>query len=643
MKTRSESGSREEEGRGQDGRSPASSPPAATLQTKDRERIARLIATALDRREQQPADTDRERGGEAHRHAPGVLPDVFELRDIVKALYASEQLFTVAFRSAPHAASIARASDGRFIDVNDKYEKFFGWKRDELIGRTSLEVGLWPDEKQRRQWLATLEREGTLLDYESVWEDRLGRPRQVSLSAEYVDLDGEPHIFGFIQDISERKEAAARIDYLAHHDALTGLPNRALFRDRFALTTAWAEQTAGRVALLFLDLDHFKTINDTLGHPTGDRLLKLVSERLRDCIRETDTVSRIGGDEFLIAINDVHDASMIDRTNERILDELARPFEVDGRELTSTLSIGIAVWPEDGADFDTLLKHADTALHQAKSAGRNTCRFYTERMNADALERLQMRTALRHALERSAFELHYQPQIELASGRVRGVEALLRWRRDDRETVSPASFIPEAEESGLIVPIGDWVLREACAQAVRWQACGLPEMTVAVNLSAVQFRRGDLERSVTEALGNSGLAPERLELELTESLLLDDADEVLATVRRLKAIGVQLSIDDFGTGYSSLAYLKRFAVDRLKIDQSFVRDVARDPEDAAIVRAIVSMAHTLKLDVVAEGVESGEIARLLAAYGCDSAQGYFYARPMPAEALGDWLHGRFGH
>ncbi len=570
----------------------------------------------------------------------GAMQDVTGMRHMERALQASEHLFAVAFRAAPHAASIARVSDGRFIEANDKYAQYFGWTRDELIGRTSLEIGLWPDEATRCQWLEALQHNGSLVGYETVWTGRDGRARQVSLSAEHIELHGEPHILAFIQDITERKEAAARIEYLAHHDALTGLPNRILFRDRFALTAAWAERAGNKVALLFVDLDHFKTINDTLGHPAGDALLRLVAGRLRDCVRETDTISRLGGDEFLIAITDIHDAQAINQTGDKILDALARPFVLDGRELTSTVSIGIAVWPDDGADFDTLLKKADTALYQAKSAGRNTCRFYTERMNVDALERLQTRAALHRALDNAEFELHYQPQLDLATKRVVGVEALLRWNRGGREIVPPARFIPDAEESGLIVQIGDWVLGEACAQAARWQADGLPEMTVAVNLSAVQFRRGDLERSVLRALDASGLDPARLELELTESLLLDDAEAVLATVRRLKSLGVQLSIDDFGTGYSSLAYLKRFAVDKLKIDQSFVRDIASDPDDAAIVRAIVSMAHTLKLRVIAEGVETEDIARFLAIYHCDEAQGYFYARPMPATALGDWLRAR---
>ncbi|MFA7291317.1 MAG: EAL domain-containing protein [Rhodocyclaceae bacterium] len=563
----------------------------------------------------------------------GAMQDITELRQ-------SEHRFNVAFRASPLAASIARARDGIFVEANDKYEKYFGWRRDELIGHTSVEVGLWTDEETRQTWLETLRRDGTVLDFESVWRSKHGDVRHISLSAEMIDLNGEPHVLAFIQDITERKESEARIEYLAHHDPLTGLPNRVLFRDRFSLATAWAERSESKVGLLFVDLDHFKTINDTLGHPVGDRLLQDVAARLRDCVRDTDTISRQGGDEFLIALTDIDSTEAVSQVAGKIIDVLSAPFLIENHELAATLSMGVAVWPDDGNNFDTLLQRADTAMYQAKAAGRNTYRFYTEEMNAEALERLQLRSALRHALERKEFLLHYQPQIDLSNGRVVGAEALLRWNRSGTDVIPPARFIPAAEDSGLIVPIGEWVLREACAQAVRWQQAGLPELTVAVNLSAVQFRRGDLEGSITEALTLSGLDPALLELELTESLLLDDAEEVLERVRRFKSLGVRLSIDDFGTGYSSLAYLKRFAVDKLKIDQSFVRDIVSDPDDAAIVRAIISMARSLKLRVIAEGVETEEIARFLGIYHCDEVQGFHYARPMPADAFADWLQQR---
>ena len=560
----------------------------------------------------------------------GAMQDITALRD-------TEKRFTVAFSASPLAASIARASDGMFLEVNDKYEAFFGWTRDDLVGHTTLEIGLWVDLAAREAWLEELRLHGSVLDYECQWRSKSGGIHHVSISAGLVDVENQPLVLAFIQDINERKEAQARIDFLAHHDPLTGLPNRVLFRDRFELAMAWSEHAGNKVALLYLDLDHFKTINDTLGHPVGDQMLQQVAQRLRSCVRDTDTISRQGGDEFLIALTGVQDMDAVNRMATQVVQALAQPFQIEGHELAASLSVGVAVWPDDGNTFDALLQRADTAMYQAKAAGRNTYRFYTAAMNTQALEQLKLRTALHWALDQRQFVLHYQPQIDLASGQVVGVEALVRWQRSPEELLPPGRFIATAEESGLIVPMGEWVLREACAQAVRWQQAGLPELTMAVNLSAVQFRRGDLLNSVTQALADSGLEPSRLELELTESLLIDDAEEVLEKVRRFKALGVCLSIDDFGTGYSSLAYLKRFAVDKLKIDQSFVRDIVSDPDDAAIVRAIISMARSLKLKVIAEGVETAELARFLRLYHCHEAQGFHYAKPMPADAFAQWL------
>lgn len=560
----------------------------------------------------------------------GAMQDISSLRE-------SELRFKVAFRASPLAASIARIPDGTFLEVNDRYETWFGWSALDLVGRTTLEVGLWADVEARAAWLTELQHRGSTLNFEAEWVCKSGEKRCVSISAELINLHDQQHVVAFAQDITEHKESAARIEFLAHHDPLTGLPNRVLFRDRFELARAWTERSNHKVALLYLDLDHFKQINDTLGHPLGDVLLQQVAKRLSGTLRDTDTISRQGGDEFLIALTDVQDVEGVGRIASKITEALARPFEIEGHQLAVTLSIGIALCPDDGADFDTLLQRADTAMYRAKESGRNTYCFYTSEMNAQALENLKMRSALHWALDQQEFVLHYQPQVDLVSGAVIGVEALLRWQRADGELVPPGRFIPAAEESGQIVPIGEWVLREACAQAVRWQQAGLPELTMAVNLSAVQFRRGDLLASVTQALEESGLDPARLELELTESLLMEDIEATLQTVQRFKALGVSLAIDDFGTGYSSLAYLRRFSVDKLKIDQSFVRDIVSDPEDAAIVRAIISMARSLKLRVVAEGVESAEVARVLNLYHCQEAQGYHFGRPMPAQAFSDWM------
>ncbi len=445
---------------------------------------------------------------------------------------------------------------------------------------------------------------------------------------------------GTVQDVTENRKNEEQIEFLAFHDPLTRLPNRLLAKDHLEMAAAYADRSDTKVALLFLDLDNFKTINDSLGHTVGDTLLKAVAVRLRDCVRNTDTISRQGGDEFLVLLPDAHDTDAMTDIAEKILQELSSPFDIDGYQLSTSASIGIAVYPDDGKDFDALLKKADTAMYQSKKAGRSTYRFYTEQMNVDAVDHHQMLMGLARAVERDEFVLYYQPQIDLGSGAVVGAEALIRWVHPERGLVPPGLFIPVAEDSGHIVPIGEWVLREACRQAMAWHQAGLPKLVVAVNLSAVQFKRSNLEKSVTLALTESGLSPEFLELELTESILIQDTENILGTVRRIKALGVKLSIDDFGTGYSSLSYLKRFAVDKLKIDQSFVRDMVNDPGDAAIVRAIIQMAKSLNLKTIAEGVEDESMLAPLCLHDCDEAQGYHFGRPMPAEEFARYILGK---
>ena len=431
-------------------------------------------------------------------------------------------------------------------------------------------------------------------------------------------------------DISERKAAEERARYLAYHDTLTGLPNRSLAEDRLHLAVSAAEREGTKTALLVVDLDRFKTVNDSLGHSVGDRLLIEVAKRIKGCLRDTDTVCRQGGDEFLVLLPDLGEADACIAVLAKLAEKLAMPFDIEGVELSTTVSVGIAVYPDDGSDLETLLKKADTAMYRAKEAGRNTYRFFNEGMNDEAVERLAMHSDLRRALDAGQFELHYQPQIEIASGVLVGAEALLRWNHPDAGLIPPGRFIPLAEETGLIVPIGEWVLHEACREAAQWQRDGLPELVVAVNLSALQFKHGDIVHSVTRALEASGLDPTLLELELTESILIQDTETVLATVMHLKHMGVKLSIDDFGTGYSSLAYLKTFRVDKLKIDRSFICDLDSDPENAAIVRAVVHMARSLGLRTIAEGVESQQALDHLRLYRCDEAQGYLLSRPLPA-------------
>lgn len=437
---------------------------------------------------------------------------------------------------------------------------------------------------------------------------------------------------------AEHEATQNRLEFLAHHDPLTGLPNRLLLRDRFDQATAITKREQSGVAIICLDLDNFKHVNDSLGHNYGDQLLVRVVERLHGCIRETDTISRQGGDEFVILLTDVCDPDTIEAIAQNIIEAFTEPCKIDGYTLSVTFSIGISMFPSDGSEFDVLLKHADAAMYSAKEAGRNTYRFFTEKMNINALEKMQLQGQLHNALENQEFLLHYQPQIDTDSGRIIGVEALLRWQHPTR-LIQPNEFIPLAERSGLIIPIGEWVLNEACRQAQIWrETCRLSSVVMTVNLSALQFKRGNIVETVTTALARSGLPASHLELELTESILLHDTDVAMKTLHDLKEIGVKLSIDDFGTGYSSLSYLKRFAVDKLKIDQSFVRDMAEDPEDAAIVRAIIQLGHILQLTVIAEGVENDAQLALLRNYGCEQIQGYLFSRPVPAEEILDLIN-----
>jgi len=527
----------------------------------------------------------------------------------------------------------------RIIDVNRAFTEATGYSLEDIFGKKPrvLSSGYHDPEFYRRMW-QSLESAGYWQG--EIWNKRKDGevfPEWLGISRVCDSAGVATHYVGIFADITERKANEARIEYMAHHDPLTGLPNRLLFRERFDMAMAYAERNGTRAALLFLDLDHFKAINDSLGHSMGDELLREVAKRLKECMRETDTISRQGGDEFLVVLGDVGEVDAIGQVCQKMLDQLGAPFFIFGHELAISLSIGAAIYPDDGKTFDDLLKKADTAMYHAKEAGRNAYRFFTEKMNVDALERLNIQNSLRRALARGEFVLHFQPQVELHGRRVVGAEALIRWRGSDGQLVAPNNFIPVAEESGLIVPIGEWVIAEACRQAASWQRAGNTEITVAVNLSAIQFRRGDVEQTVIKALAESGLPPRCLELELTESLLISDTDFALTTVQRLKALGVRLSIDDFGTGYSSLAYLKRLSVDKLKIDQSFVRDIGHDFDAASIVRAIVQMARSLNLRTIAEGVEDERLIDYLRVYHCDEAQGYHFAKPMPADMFEQWL------
>lgn len=426
--------------------------------------------------------------------------------------------------------------------------------------------------------------------------------------------------------------AEKKLEFLAHYDLLTSLPNRTLLRDRFEQAAAIADQEQSGVAIFFLDLDNFTHINDSLGHVYGDKLLVSVANRLKQCIRKTDTLSRQGGDEFAILLSNINDVESIEEIIQGIVSSFTEPFDIDGYTLNITFSAGISVYPHDDKSFDSLLKHADTALYHAKQSGRNIYRFFSGQMNNDALEYIQLQGQLHNAIKNQELQLHYQPQIDTNTGKIIGAEALLRWYHPEQGLIPPGKFIPSAERSGLIIPIGEWVLNEACHQAQQWRKTHhLPSLVVAVNLSALQFKRGNLVETVTQALEQSGLPAQHLELELTESILLHDVNDVRNTLLSLKKMGVRLSIDDFGTGYSSLSYLKQLAVDKLKIDQSFICDMVDDASDAAIVNAIIQLGHALDLSVIAEGVEKDTQFALLKELGCDEIQGYLFSPSLPAK------------
>ena len=482
--------------------------------------------------------------------------------------------------------------------------------------------------------------------------DAQGQVRHVRQQVEVVERDatGQPRrLAGAVHDITRRREAEEQIRRLAYYDPLTGLPNRLLFTEQLHLAIHHAERNHQQVAIMFVDLDHFKRVNDTLGHGAGDELLRVVSGRLSASLRSHDAVgrldaelegssiARLGGDEFIVMLSGMHRPSDAASVARRLVDALAEPVVVGGTEIFIGSSVGIAMYPNDGNDIDTLLMNADTAMYRAKEAGRGGFQFYDRWMNARALDRLMMESQLRRAMDRSEFVLHYQPRVDVITGRIVGAEALIRWQHPEKGLVQPLDFIPLVEDTGLVIPIGEWAIGEVCRQIAAWQADGISTVSVAVNLAATHLRERRLPELVRHQMQINGLPPGMLEIEVTESILLVEPELSLLTAERLNDMGVRLSIDDFGTGYSSLSYLKRLPIHALKIDRSFVRDLAHDPDDAAIITAIIAMAHSLKLKVVAEGVETEAQLAFLRARHCDEFQGFLMSRPMAAAAFGELL------
>jgi diguanylate cyclase (GGDEF)-like protein/PAS domain S-box-containing protein len=543
-----------------------------------------------------------------------------------RAIEASANAIVIVKAEAPHYP---------LEYVNPAFERITGYERSEVIGRDSS--FLWHQEAHQpgiseiRAAVAE-QREGHAVvrtyrkDGAMLWSDIYIAPVR--------DEDGTvTHFVSAQYDITATKRYESELEFQTNRDALTGLANRNLLRDRLGQAISYAYRYGHPIWILFVDLDRFKFVNDTLGHQAGDTLLKAVSSRLQSCVRDTDTVARMGGDEFVLVLTERADAGLTTGIVQRIMDAIATPLDIHGHEFFITCSIGVAVYPADGEKSEDLIKHADIAMYRAKETGRNNFQFYTSAMNERAMERLRIEGDLRNALEREEFELHYQPQVDLQSGEIVGVEALIRWRHPELGMVSPARFIGLAEETGLIVPIGAWVIRSACMQAKAWQVDGVGHLRMSVNLSARQFSHNDLVESIAQALNETQLEPQYLEIELTESLVMADVDRAIGVLRELNALGVQLSIDDFGTGYSSLSYLKRFPIDVLKIDRSFVNDITTDPDDAAIVSTIISLAHSLRLKVIAEGVETEAQLAYLRQHDCDQMQGYFFSAPVSAEAF----------
>lgn len=536
-------------------------------------------------------------------------------------------------------AIVISDSGGKIVMVNAQTEKLFGYSREELIGQ-SVEI-LIPERVRaghgahRAAYMAQNTTGQMGKGRELFARKKEGTEFSAEISLGPLKTESGLFVISAVRDVTERKHFETQILHQATHDPLTGLPNRALFHDILAHAMAHTLRTEKLLVVMFLDLDGFKNINDTLGHDYGDILLKEIARRLNVQLRKDDLVARQGGDEFTILLQDISDVQDITQISEKILAAVSEPIMTNGHEMHVTASMGITVFPFDDTDIEHLLRNADTAMYRAKEAGRNNFQFYTAAMNALIRERVEIENGLRHALERNELLLHYQPQVDIESGKIIAVEALVRWVHPEKGLIPPDKFIHVAEESGLIVAVGEWVLRTACRQNKAWQDAGLPRIRMAVNLSARQFRESRLVAVVAKAMEDAGLAlhSDNLELELTESMIMNDVEGAIDTLNSLHAMGIRLSIDDFGTGYSSLSYLKRFPINTLKIDQSFIRDLTVDSDDATIASAIIMLGHNLKMRVIAEGVETAGQLAFLRDMKCDEIQGYYFSRPIPADEL----------
>jgi diguanylate cyclase (GGDEF)-like protein/PAS domain S-box-containing protein len=552
------------------------------------------------------------------------------LRRYGRRLEESERRFRGLYQNTP-VMQHSIDPQGRIINVSNFWLQTMGYRREEVLGRN---LTAFMSDKSRRFAEETVFpeffRAGFVKDIPYQMVKKTGEIIHVLLSA-VAEYDEEGNIvrsLAVVIDVTERKQAEREIQKLAYYDTLTGLPNRTLFHDRLGQALAQARREDRKVGVLFLDLDRFKTINDTLGHAAGDILLKYIARRLLGCVRQSDTVARLGGDEFVVILPGVHTERDLTEFSKKILETISKPVRLGEKKFFTTASIGISIYPDDAKAVETLIRNADIAMYAAKDMGKNTFSFFSSDMNEKVVEKMGLETRLREAIKRDEFFLTYQPQMSLATGAMSGMEVLLRWQHPEAGTVSPATFIRVAEETGLIIPIGEWVLHTACAQAMLWHKAGLPRLRMGVNISSRQFNQPDFIDMVDRVLQQTGYDPKYLELELTEGIVMENVPETIMTLTDLKVRGIHLAIDDFGTGYSSLSYLKHFPFDRLKIAQEFVRDISIDPEDAAIVEAITAMASSLGLQVIAEGVERKEQLDFLREHRCHEMQGYYFAHPL---------------
>jgi len=528
-------------------------------------------------------------------------------------------------------------SRARIIEVNDAFSRITGFEKEEVIGRRPTVLRSYRNSRRAhmQMWKSILLNG----DWQGeVWDRRKNGeiyPVWLSIGSVRDDANSVSHYVAIASDISAIKRTEERLDHLAHHDNLTNLPNRMLFSDRLMQAVALARRNKTMLAVMLLDLDRFKEVNDTLGHRLGDQLLVEVSRRLKYVVREADTISRLGGDEFAVILSDISDIEGAAQVAQHFMHAVSEPFEIQGHEIFITTSIGITIYPADSDDIETLLKNADTAMYYAKSRGKNNFQFFTNEINRRIIEKLFIASKLRHALEHKEFQLYFQPQIEVETGCIVGMEALLRWVNPELGDMPPSKFIPIAEDTGLIISIGEWVIQKACRQAKAWQEEGVPILNLSINLSARQFHKQTIVETISRILQETGFDPQHLELEITESVIMQDVDENIRTLRRLKDLGLRLSIDDFGTGYSSLNYLKRFPIDVLKIDRSFVMDITSNSDNSSVVSAIIALAHSLNLKVIAEGVETAEQFAFLKERGCNEVQGYYFSKPIQGHRVKD--------